>query len=101
MTKLTVDAALRAKLTAPVELTDESGQIIGYVISPQQFERIQQLEEDRTALYAWANSLITDEELEAAEREGGEHSPEDVREFLRRIEAAERQLDAAGQAKSA
>jgi hypothetical protein len=101
MTKLTVDPALQAKLTAPLELTDEAGQTIGYVISPQQFERIQQLEEDRKALYAWANSLITDEELEAAEKEGGEYSPEDVREFLRRIEAAERQLDSAERAKSA
>ena len=88
-------------MTAPLELTDEYGRTIGYVISPQQFERITQLEEDRKALYEWANSLITDEELEAADKEGGEHSPEDVREFLRRIEAAEGQLDSAERAKSA
>ena len=37
MTKLVVDPAMRSKLTAPLELTDEAGQPIGYVISPEQF----------------------------------------------------------------
>jgi hypothetical protein len=90
MTKLVIDPALQAKLVAPLELTDEAGQTIGYVISPQQFARIQQLEEDRKALYEWANSLITDEELAAAEAEGGEYTHEEVMEYLRQLEAAER-----------
>jgi hypothetical protein len=87
MTKLVIDSALRDKLSAPLELTDESGQTVGYVISPQQFERIQELEEDRKTLYAWANSLVSDEELDAAEAEGGEHTPEDVQEMFRKLEA--------------
>jgi hypothetical protein len=90
MTKLILDAALRGRLTAPTELTDETGQTLGYFISPQVFERIQQLEEDRKALYRIANSLVTDEELDAADAEGGEHTPEEVREHLRLLEAAER-----------
>jgi hypothetical protein len=100
MTKLTADPALQSKLIPPAEITDESGRTIGYFISPQQFERIHQLEEDRKALYAWANSLISDEELAAAAKEGGEHSPDEVRAFLKRIEAAERQLEPAKRTKS-
>jgi hypothetical protein len=90
MNKVVIDAAMRANLSAPAELTDESGQTIGFVISPQQFERIQQLEEDRKSLYRIANSLVTDEELDAADAEGGDHTPEEVREHLRQLEAAER-----------
>jgi hypothetical protein len=90
MSRLVVDPTLQAKLTAPLEFTDESGQSLGYFISPKQFERIRQLEEDRRALYAWANSLITDEELKAAEAEGGEDTHEEVMEYLRRLEATER-----------
>ena len=66
MTKLVADSALQAKLTPPLEVTDAAGQTLGYFISPEQFARIRQLEEDRKALYAWANSLISDEELAAA-----------------------------------
>jgi hypothetical protein len=87
MTKVVVDAALRDKLTAPAELTDEAGHTVGFVISPQQFERIQQLEEDRKTLYEWANSLVTDEELDASEAEGGEFTPEDIKEMFRKLEA--------------
>ncbi|HEY1377674.1 MAG TPA: hypothetical protein VGF55_12820 [Gemmataceae bacterium] len=89
MTKIVVDAAFRAQLAVPVEMTDESGRTVGYVISPEQFARIAQLEEDRKALYDWANSLVTDEELEAAEAEGGEFTHEQVMERLRQIEALE------------
>jgi hypothetical protein len=89
MNKVEIDANSRARLSAPAELTDESGYTIGYVISPQQFERIQQLEEDRRALYAWANSLVTDEELDAADAEGGEFTHEEVMERLRQLEAGE------------
>jgi hypothetical protein len=89
MTKLVVDAAFRAQLALPVELTDEAGQPVGYVISPQQFDRIRQLEEDRKTLYAWANSLVTDEELDAADVEGGEYTAEQVRDRLRQTEALE------------
>jgi hypothetical protein len=82
MNKLPLDAAWRAKLVAPVELTDEAGQTVGFVISPQQYARIEQLEEDRRTLYEWANSLVTDEELDAAEAEGGEYTTEEVRRYL-------------------
>jgi hypothetical protein len=39
--------------------------------------------------------------LEAAEKEGGEYTGEQVREFLQQIEAAERQMDRAPRTKSA
>jgi hypothetical protein len=90
MNRLTIDPALQAKLTAPLELTDEAGQTLGYFISRQQFERIAQLEEDRKALYVWANSLVTDEELDAAEAEGGEYTHEEVMEYLRQLAALKR-----------
>jgi len=90
MTKFVVDAALRAKLTAPLELTDEAGQTVGYVITPQQFDRISQLEEDRKTLYEWANSLVTEEELDAAmveaEAEGLWYTHEEVMGHLQRLE---------------
>jgi hypothetical protein len=90
MTKFVVDGALRAKVTAPLELTDEAGQTIGYVITPQQFDRVRQLEEDRKTPYQWANSPVTDDDLAAAEAEGGEHTFEDTTDFLRKLEMLER-----------
>jgi hypothetical protein len=94
MKKLVVDATLREQLKPPLELTDETGQTVGYFISRQQFDRIAQLEEDRKALYEWANSLVTDEELDAADAEGGDISHEAVTEFLRKLEALERSMSA-------
>jgi hypothetical protein len=90
MTKFVVDGALRATMTAPLELTDEAGQTIGYVITPQQFGHIGQLEEDRKTLYQWANSLVTNDDLAAAEAEGGEHTFDDTTDFLRKLEMLER-----------
>ncbi len=81
---------LIAKLTETVELTDADGRTIGYFILPKQFDRIEQLEEDRRALYAWGNSFVTDEELVAAEAEGGDYSYEDIQEMFRKLEALER-----------
>jgi hypothetical protein len=95
VTQIAIDPALQAKLTAPVELTDEAGRTLGYFISPQQFERIQQLEEDRKTLYEWANSLITDEELAAAEAEGGEYTTEEVISYLESLASSAEQAPSA------
>jgi len=91
MPSILADEPLRAKLESlehPVEICDPSGQILAYAITPKLFERIAQLEEDRKALYEWANSLVTDEELDAAEAEGGEFTFEQVMEQIRRISSS-------------
>lgn len=94
MTKLTLDPKLIAKLTETIELTDADGRTIGYFILPKQFDRIEQLEEDRRALYAHLNSLVTDEELDAAEARGGRHSHAEVWARIHAL-AAEKQAKSA------
>lgn len=88
MPGIQADEPLRAILESlehPVEFRDASGRILAYAISPKLFERITQLEEDRKALYAWANSLVSDEELRATEAEGGEFTFEEVMEKVGQI----------------
>ena len=56
---------LRQKLAdakAPVDLVDEKGAKVAVALSPQEYERL---------LYAYAQTLFTDEELDQAAKEGG------------------------------
>jgi hypothetical protein len=94
MTKLTIDPAFAAKLTAPAELTDDAGKTIGYLITPGEYFDVRAKLERRRQIYELANSLVTDEELDAANAEGGEYTLEEVMEHLRSLEGT-------GEAKSA
>jgi hypothetical protein len=58
-----------------VEVYDEAGQLLGYFVTS---ERLKILEMDRKTLYDWANSLITDEELDAAENDPIEYTTQEV-----------------------
>jgi hypothetical protein len=65
MDKVILDADMRAKLNGlnrHLELCDESGQTLGHVLPDDVY---------RQFLYAWANSQVTDEELDRASRETG------------------------------
>jgi hypothetical protein len=65
MSKVILDAATRARLNGldqELELCDEAGNVIGYFLPPKEHERL---------MYAWAKSQVTDAELDAARREQG------------------------------
>jgi hypothetical protein len=82
MTKLTVDPALGAKLTTSAELTDVAGRTLGFFLTPEEHERLRKLEAEQRRLdYAHAQTLFTNEELDAADREGGEFTTEEVIRF--------------------
>lgn len=83
MTKLTVDPALEAKLTAPAELTNAAGRTVGYFLTPDEHERLRKLEaENRRRMYDRANAVFTDEQLDAFDREGGELTYDEVKRHL-------------------
>jgi hypothetical protein len=81
MSKVVVDAALRAKLNGldrEIEFCDEAGNVLGYFLTPKEHEQL---------MYAWAKSQVTDEELEAARKEQGGMTTE---ELLAHLEALRR-----------
>src|SRR5581483_9662590 len=95
MTKLMIDPALQAKLTATLEFCDATGRTLGFFLTPEEHERLKKAEEEqRRQDYEWARTDVTDEELDAAwaeaEADGVYYSHEQVMDFLRRIEQAER-----------
>lgn len=83
MTKLTVDPSLQAKLTAPLEFCDATGQTLGFFLTPEEHERFRQWEEEQRRLdYAYAQSLFTDEELDEDERDTETFTTEEVIRYL-------------------
>ncbi len=65
MTKVIVDTELRAKLhnlETEVALCDEKGQPIAHVLPEAEYRKL---------LYAWAKTLFSREEIEAARAEPG------------------------------
>jgi hypothetical protein len=95
MTKLTIDPALRSKLTQPLEFTDDAGQTVGFFLTPDEHARLRQAEEEQRRLdYEHARALFTDEVIAAADASGGEYTYEEMMDHLRRA-------DGADQAKSA
>lgn len=90
MTKLTIDPTLLAKLTAPLEFTDESGRTVGFFLTPEEHERLRQIEAEQLRLdYEYVRSVVTDEMLAAAEAEGGEYTYDEVMDHLRKLGEAE------------
>ncbi|MBA4064176.1 MAG: hypothetical protein C0501_10770 [Isosphaera sp.] len=81
--KVTIPADLRAKLAgangAAVPLYDDAGNLIGFYLSP---ERMAGWEDERKAAYE-AAALVTEEQLDAAERRGGRHSMDEVFKLLK------------------
>lgn len=76
MTKVTVDAELRARLNGlrdPLELCDEAGQTVGHFLPPSAY---------RDMLYAWANAQVDEDELERASREPGGRSLQEIWQSL-------------------
>ena len=83
LTKLTVDPALEAQLTSPTELTNTAGRTVGFFLTPDEHARLRKLDEEyRRQLYARANALFTDEQLEAFDREDGEFTYAEVKRDL-------------------
>jgi multidrug efflux pump subunit AcrA (membrane-fusion protein) len=98
MTQISVDPALQAQLanlTAPAELRDANGKTVGFALSPDEYERYRQLEEEqRRQDYEWAKSVVTNEELDAAlakaEAEAVWYTHDEVMARLRQLEEQER-----------
>src|SRR5437763_7697652 len=91
MTKLMIDPDLLAKLTAPVEFTDSSGRTVGFFLTPEEHERLRQIEEEQRRLdYEYVRSVVTDEMLEEARNQTEELTYDDVLDHLRKLGEAER-----------
>ena len=77
--KVIVPAEMQVKLAGAngnaVPLCDEAGNVIAYALSPARMEKI---EEERKAMYDAASSIVTEEELDLAERAGGSHTMAEV-----------------------
>lgn len=76
MTKVILDPELRERLhglTHQIELCDESGRTLAYVLPSEDYLRW---------AYEWARSQISDEELEEARREPGGRTTAEVLEWL-------------------
>ena len=80
---VTIPSELREKLAGAngnaVPLCDEAGNVVGYYLSP---DRMATLQDERHAGYDAASALVTEEELDAAERAGGGHSMDEVFKLL-------------------
>jgi hypothetical protein len=89
MGKVTLDASFQTKLAnlaGQVELCDESGQTVGYFLSVAEYERLQQLEaEYERFLYAKAQNLFADEELDQAEQESEEYTTHELLQHLEQL----------------
>jgi hypothetical protein len=76
MAKLKIDSSLQNRLEElgnVVELLTPHGTTFGYFISPEVYRRV---------LYAWANSLVSDEELETAKNEVGGKTLAEILPFV-------------------
>jgi hypothetical protein len=83
MNKVTLNADLPNQLNGlqdPLELCDTAGQTVGYFVPAAEYEK---LADFWRKMHDWANSLVTDEELDRAEQEPEEYTTEEV---LRQLE---------------
>jgi hypothetical protein len=72
MTQLTLDPLLSSRfgsMDSEVELRDERGQLLGYFVPPHLH---------RELVLAWSRANVTDEELDAARREPGGRSLQEI-----------------------
>lgn len=72
MSTLTVVPAFRdaiRQLGEQVELTDADGRVVGYFVSPDEYRRL---------AYRYANSLVTDAELDQSRRTPGGRTTEEL-----------------------
>lgn len=67
-----VEDSLR-KLGEQVELRDSGGELVGYYVSPAEYRKMQ---------YGYANSLVTDEELDAARKQPGGKTLAEIRQLF-------------------
>jgi hypothetical protein len=81
--KVTIPAELREKLAGAngdaVPLCDDAGNVVGYYLSPTRMEAIRA---ERVAQYEAGGKLVSEAELDAAERAGGRHSMAEVFKLL-------------------
>jgi hypothetical protein len=64
MTKLAVDQALGARLTAPLEITDKDGRTLGYFLTPPALDRLRQSAEgNRQSDYDRGRQILPDDQL--------------------------------------
>ena len=77
MTKVTLDKTLRVQLPnldTPLELCDESGRTVGFLLSVADYQRL---------IYEWAKAKYPAEELERRRQDPGERTTGEVLERLR------------------
>jgi len=76
MRKITMDAETRSKLSPgaeEIELCDERGMTLSYFVPPDEY---------RQRLYAWANSLFDDEEIDRTPPGPGDMTTPEAIEYL-------------------
>ena len=79
MQKVILDDVLRAKLhnlESEVALCDEKGQPIAHVLPDEEYWKLR---------YAWAKTLFTDEEIQAARAESGGMSTQEAIAYLDKV----------------
>jgi hypothetical protein len=73
MTEISVEPALQAKfaaLDAPAAVSDAAGNPLAYIVPPTEYDRLRRVDEEhRRLVYAYAQTLFTDEELDEDERD--------------------------------
>lgn len=87
MGKLVIDPALRSNLNQSMELTDPDGRTVGFFVMPDEHARLLQAAEEQIRReYELAKSRVTEEELDAANAEGGEYTTDDVIRHLQSLD---------------
>jgi hypothetical protein len=76
MSQIVLDEAETAKvngLRSPIQVCDASGNLIGYLVSKEKFEKF---------VYAWAKQEVSEEQLERAKQDTEEYALQEVLDRL-------------------
>jgi hypothetical protein len=78
MSQIVLDEAETAKvdgLKAPIQVCDASGNLIGYLVSKEKFEKF---------VYAWAKQEVSEDHLRRVEQETEEYTLQEILDGLPR-----------------